>query len=176
MKDNYTQRLMILIMANVPPPIMWLQKRSIKNTSLFLEEEIILCRCSFCPPFMHSNKEQFGHEAFNSKERIVAKAICAIAWTAKKRLLGISLMVPAWDNATLAPDTNKMLLVQKQYRIVHHFFRQNLESKPKQGREGHAMYDIQVMTGPVLIQQCLNSLLFRMKYVELIPVIHQTRH
>lgn len=64
---------------------------------------------------VHSDKGWSGSEAYSSKERIVAKAICAIAWAAIKAwwLLVVPSMVPACANVPLAPDSTKILQVQK---------------------------------------------------------------
>lgn len=58
---------------------------------------------------MHSSEGWSGSEAYSTKERIVAKAICAIAW----QFLVIPSMLPACANAALAPDSTKILQVQK---------------------------------------------------------------
>lgn len=59
----------------------------------------------------HSNDGWSGSEAYSNKETIVAKAICAAKKT--RWLLVIPSMVPACANAALAPDSTKILQVQK---------------------------------------------------------------
>lgn len=66
----------------------------------------------------------------------MAKAICAIAWAAKK--IWWLLVISAYANAPVAPMSTKILQRQNQYKIILKFFWQNLESKIKQGR--HTIY------------------------------------